>query len=378
VNVEAGAGGGPASGGHVATSSTRDRADRLVALLDEREVDALLVTNLVNVRYLAGYTGSNGVVLVGLHGLRCFVTDFRYVTQAEQQVHGFELRIGEQDLLDDAIAALPAGDVRLGIEDQHLPLRTYRRLRDALPASVELVSAGGAVERLRTVKDAEEVARVRAAAELADAALTATLAGGLAGRRERDVALALEQEMRRLGAERPSFETIVASAAHGALPHAVPREVEIAPGALVTIDWGAQLDGYCSDCTRTYAVGEPGERAREIYALVLEAQQAGLDAVRAGVSGRDADAAARAVIDAAGHAEHFGHGLGHGVGLEIHEAPRLSRASDATLAAGNVVTAEPGVYLPGELGVRIEDLVLVTEDGHERLNGLPKDLVTVA
>jgi Xaa-Pro aminopeptidase len=256
-------------------------------------------------------------------------------------------------------------------------VRTFDRLREALPASVELVPAGGGIERLRTVKDAEEVARIRAAAELADAALERTLQDGLGGRTERAVALALEHEMLRLGAERASFETIVAHGAHGALPHAVPREVEIAPGSLVTIDWGAQLDGYCSDCTRTYAVGEPGERAREVYELVLRAQQAGLDAVRAGVSGREADAVARGLIEAAGYGERFGHGLGHGVGLEIHEAPRLSKTSDATLAAGQVVTVEPGVYLPGELGVRIEDLVLVTPDGCELLDGLPKQLTQV-
>lgn len=350
------------------------RADRLVALLDEREVDALLVTSLVNVRWLTGYTGSNGVALVGVHDLRCFVTDFRYVAQAEQQVHGFDRRIGEQDLLEEAVAALPAGDVRLGIEDQHMSVRTFDRLREALPASVELVPAGGGPERLRTVKDANEIARIRAAAELADAALTRTLEGGLAGRTERAIALALEQEMRRLGAERPSFDTIVAHGPHGALPHAVPRETEIAPGSLVTIDWGAQLDGYCSDCTRTFAAGEPGERAREVYELVRQAQQAGLETVRPGVSGRDADAAARRLIDAGGYGDCFGHGLGHGVGLEIHEAPRLSKTSDATLEAGNIVTVEPGIYVPGELGVRIEDLLLVTKEGSERLNGLPKDL----
>lgn len=368
---------GPASGDHVAASGTR-RADRLVALLDEREVDALLVTNLVNVRWLTGYTGSNGVALVGVHDLRCFVTDFRYVTQAREQVSGFEQRVGENDLLDEAVAALPDGDLRLGVEDQHMAVRTFDRLREALPASVELVPAGGGVEQLRAVKDDEEVARVRAAAELADAALQATIAGGLAGRSERDVALALEAEMRRLGAERPSFDTIVAHGPHGALPHAVPRDVEIAPGTLVTIDWGAQLDGYCSDCTRTFAAAAaPSAAAREVYELVLRAQLAGLDAVAPGVSGRDADAAARAVIEEAGHGEHFGHGLGHGVGLEIHEAPRLSKTSGATLEAGQVVTVEPGVYLPGQLGVRIEDLVLVTGDGCERLNGLPKDLVVV-
>jgi Xaa-Pro aminopeptidase len=355
-------------------SSSSTRADRLAALLDERELDALLVTNLVNVRYLTGYTGSNGVAVIGVRHLRWFVTDFRYVTQAEQQVHGFELRIGEQDLLDDAIAAMPDGDVRLGIEDQHMAVRSFDRLREALPDNVELVPAGGIVERLRERKEADEVARIRAAAELADAAMQRILEEGLAGRTERAVAFALEQEMRRLGAERASFDTIVASGAHGALPHAVPRDVAIPSDCLVTIDWGAELDGYCSDCTRTFAVGEPGERAREVHELVLRAQLAGLDAVRPGVSGRDADAAARELIETAGFGEHFGHGLGHGVGLEIHEAPRLSRASDATLAAGHVVTVEPGVYLPGELGVRIEDLVLVTDDGCERLNTLPKDL----
>jgi Xaa-Pro aminopeptidase len=354
------------------------RADRLAELLDAGEIDALLVTDLVNVRYLTGYTGTNGIALVGMHGLRQFVTDFRYVTQAEQQVRGFARAIGRNDLLDDLPAILPDGDVRLGFEDQHVAVRTHRRLRELLAISVELVPAGGLIEDLRAVKDEEEVARIRAAAELADAALKRVLEGGLAGRTERAVAIALEEEMRRLGAERPSFDTIVAAGEHGALPHAVPRDVEITPGTLVTIDWGAELDGYCSDCTRTYAVGrEPDGHTREIYELVADAQRVGLAAVRAGVSGVKADAAARAVIQAAGYGDAFGHGLGHGVGLEIHEGPRLSQTSTATLAAGNIVTVEPGVYLPGKLGVRIEDLVRVTEDGCEVLGTLPKDFAVV-
>jgi Xaa-Pro aminopeptidase len=236
----------------VTATAGMTRADRLAELLDASELDALLVTDLVNVRYLTGYTGTNGIALVGIHGLRQFVTDFRYVTQAEQQVHGFALAVGRNDLLDDLPAMLPDGDVRLGFEDQHVAVRTHRRLRELLAISVELVPAGGLVEDLRAIKDAQEVARVRAAAELAEAALRRVLEGGLAGRSERTVAVALEEEMRRLGAERPSFDTIVASGEHGALPHAVPRDAEIAPGTLVTIDWGAQLDGYCSDCTRTY------------------------------------------------------------------------------------------------------------------------------
>lgn len=358
-------------------AGTAARADRIAAALPARELDALLITDLVNVRYLTGYTGSNGLAVVGAGDTRRFVTDFRYVTQAEEQVHGFERVIGETDLLGEVEGALPPGDVRLGFEDQHVSVRTLERLQELLPERVELVAAGGVVEDLRLVKDATEVERIRAAAILADSALTRVLQDGLVGRVEREVALALEYEMRRLGAQRPSFDTIVAHAGHGALPHASPRDVPIAAGSLVVIDWGAELDGYCSDCTRTYAAGEPSDRAREIYELVAQAQLAGLAAVAPGVLARDADAAARDVIAAAGHGDAFGHSLGHGVGVEVHEAPRLSRTSKATLAPGNVVTVEPGIYLPGELGVRIEDLVLVTDDGYDVLNTLPKDLTIV-
>ncbi len=203
---------------------------------------------------------------------------------------------------------------------------------------------------------------------------------GVVGRTEREVAIELELRMRRLGAEAPSFPSIVAAGAHGALPHAEPREQEIAKDVLLTIDWGALHEGYCSDCTRTYATGEGiSARAREIYELVLSAQEQALAAVRAGPSGRELDGVARAVIERAGHGEHFGHGLGHGVGLEIHEGPRLSRtAGEEPLQAGNVVTVEPGVYLPGRLGVRIEDLVVVTEDGQEVLTSLSKALTVVS
>jgi Xaa-Pro aminopeptidase len=236
------------------------------------------------------------------------------------------------------------------------------------------------VERLRAVKDASEIARMRAAAELADEALQGVLEGGLAGRSEREVAFELELRMRKLGAQAPSFGSIVASGAHGALPHGEPREQEIARDVLVTIDWGALHEGYCSDCTRTYATGEGiSQLARDTYALVLGAQERSLAAVAAGRSGRELDAVAREVITQAGQGEHFGHGLGHGVGMEIHEGPRLSRtAPEEPLQAGNVVTVEPGVYLPGELGVRIEDLVVVRSEGPEILTGLSKELTVIA
>jgi len=239
------------------------------------------------------------------------------------------------------------------------------------------VPVSGLVEQLRIVKDREEIYHIAAAAELADAALRRILGEGLEGRTERDVALALEQDMRRRGASRPSFDTIVATGPHGALPHATPRDVEIRRGDLVVIDWGAELDGYCSDCTRTFSVGEPSQEARAVYELVHEAQLAGLQAVRAGAGGRAVDGTARAVIEGQGHGQHFGHGLGHGVGIEVHEGPRLSQRSRDDLVAGNVVTVEPGVYLPGKFGVRIEDLVVVTDEGCDVLTSLSKELTVL-
>ena len=203
-----------------------------------------------------------------------------------------------------------------------------------------------------------------------------SLERGLAGRSERDVARAAEARIRELGGE-PSFPAIVAAGPNGALPHAEPGEREIGRGELVVFDMGAKLDGYCSDGTRTFATGDPGEEAREVYEVVLAAQLAALEAVKAGANGEDVDAVARKSIDEAGHGEHFGHGLGHGVGLEVHEGPRLSLRSDDVLAAGEVVTVEPGIYLPGELGVRIEDFVVVTEDGYRNLSALPKELTLV-
>jgi Xaa-Pro aminopeptidase len=268
----------------------------------------------------------------------------------------------------------------LGFDDASVTVADHKRLREALSPGWELAPCAGAVERLRAVKDAQEVERMRAAAQLADEALRGLLEGGLTGRSEREVAIDLELRMRRLGAESASFPSIVAAGAHGALPHAEPRDEPIAPDVLVTIDWGALHEGYCSDCTRTYATGEGlSGQAREIYALVLEAQELGVAAVHAGPTGREVDAVARRAIERAGQGEHFGHGLGHGVGMEIHEGPRLSRTEgDNRLQAGNVVTVEPGVYLPGLLGVRIEDLLVVREDGQDVLNGLDKALTVVS
>jgi Xaa-Pro aminopeptidase len=352
------------------------RVDALLAALAERELDALFVSNLVNVRWLTGFTGSNAAAVVG-PAQRRFVTDFRYLTQAAEQVDGEWEREISSDPLKRVAERLPEGRQRLGFDDAHLTVKEHAQLAEHVGDDVELVAAGGIVEALRAVKDAAEIDAIRAAAQLADAAFEEVVGAGIVGRTERAVALDLEIAMRRRGAQAPSFPPIVAAGPHGAAPHAVPRDVPIPAGTLVVIDWGAQLDGYASDCTRTVATGELDPRDRAVYDLVLRAQEVALAAVRPGPTGQEVDAIARAIIDEAGHAEHFGHGLGHGVGLEVHEGPRLSKIGTDTLAAGNIVTVEPGVYVPGAVGVRIEDLVAITADGHEVLSGLPKTLRTV-
>ena len=355
---------------------SRSRATRLVEEITP-VAELMLVTSLVNVRYLTGFTGSAGAVLIGAD-TRVFLTDFRYREQSAAEVpDGFERCIVAGDMSAEIARRLPAGELRLGFEDGEMTVRDHAKLGESLPGAVTLVAAGSPVEALRMVKDAEEIARIRAAAQLADAALREVMEQGLAGRTEIEVAQAIEDGMRRRGASGASFETIVAAGAHGALPHANPRDVVIADHELVVIDWGAVLDGYCSDCTRTLATGELPESAQVIYDLVHAAQLVGLDAVRPGADGRAVDAAARARIEADGHGDHFGHSLGHGVGLEVHELPRLSQRSEETLAPGNIVTVEPGVYVPGEVGVRIEDLCLVTESGREILTDIPKELITV-
>ena len=348
------------------------RADRVAARLED--IDALLITEPANLRYVTGFTGSNGFAVVSEH-IRRFVTDFRYVEQAKAEVPDFDRVQGPQELLA-ALSSLE-GVERLGFDDAHMSVRAHRRLGELLPAGVELVPAAGVVEAVRAVKEPDEVRRIAASAALVDDIYDWLLEFGLVGRTEREVAVALEHEMRLRGASGPSFDSIVASAEHGALPHAQPRDVPIAKHTLVTIDIGAVLDGYCSDCTRTWATGEVPDVLAETHALVLRAQVAALDAVRPGPSGRELDAIARDIIAAAGHAEHFGHGLGHGVGLVTHEAPRLARTAEARLVPGNVVTVEPGVYLPGIGGVRIEDLVVVTDDGRDVLSRTTKELLTV-
>jgi Xaa-Pro aminopeptidase len=349
------------------------RAERLAELVAERELDQFFVSDLTNVGYLTGFAGTNGACLVGGEE-RIFFTDFRYTERAANEVGPeWERPEAERELVPQIVARMSG---RVGFEDAKLSVRQLARLEAAAGEGVELVPAGDLVEQLRAVKEPGELEQIAVAAELADDVYHWVLERGLAGRTERDVAAACEARLRELGAE-PSFPPIVAAAANGALPHAEPGEREIGKGELVVFDMGALLDGYCSDCTRTFATGDPGDEAREVYELVRRAQAAALEAVRPGAGGKEVDAVAREMISEAGHGDRFGHGLGHGVGLEVHEGPRLATTSEDELAEGNVVTVEPGVYLPGRFGVRIEDLVTVTADGYRNLSGLAKDLEVV-
>lgn len=350
------------------------RGDRLVELMDERELDCLLVTQLTNVRWLSGFTGSNGACVVS-RDERLFFTDFRYVDLASTQVRDFERVEAGRQMLADLARRLHG---RVGFDDRDLTVWLHRRLEDQVPEGVELVAAGGLVERLRAVKDDEELLAMREAAQLSDLVFEHIRERGLVGRTEREVTLDAVRMMEDHGAEGASFPPIVAAAENGARPHALIRDVEIPADTLVVIDMGARVGGLCSDCTRTFATGAPGDEALAVYELVRDAQARARDAVRAGAACREVDAVARDLITAAGYGEQFGHGLGHGVGLEVHEEPRLASTAEGALRAGNTVTVEPGVYLPGRFGVRIEDLVVTTEGGCESLTGFPKELVTVA
>ncbi len=353
------------------------RAERLAALAAEKGLDLVVISDLVNVRYLCGFTGTNGVCVVGAD-IRVFITDFRYVERASREVAGYEVVQGKRDLLGDVAELVKriAGDraLRLGFEEQSLTVAKHSSLAALLPEPVELVPSGPLVQRLRAVKDERELEAIRSAAAMADDLYRRLIADGLAGRTELAVARALERGAQDMGAEAVAFPPIVAAAANGALPHAAPRDVEIPERTLVVVDLGCRVDGYCSDCTRTFATGEVGSEEREVYELVRAAQAAAVEAVSAGAEAAAVDAAARQPIEAAGRGDQFGHGTGHGVGLDVHEEPRVAPGAEGSLEPGNVVTVEPGVYVPGRFGVRIEDLVVVREGGRDVLTSVPRDL----
>ena len=344
------------------------RLARLAAGLDA----PLLVTDGVNVRYLSGFKSSNCALLVEPEGTTTLYTDFRYL-EAARSVEGVEVVQTQRDVAG-ALAELLAGR-RVGFEALKILFSHWAKIG---AGGVELLPTRGVVEALRAVKDATELDAIRRAAAISDEVYTALSRERLVGRTESEVAWWIERTFREAGAEALAFDSIVASGENGARPHAGAGETVIREGTLVTVDTGCRVDGYCSDCTRTFATGELPPRLADAYELVLRAQLDGLAAVRAGAHGRDVDAASRVGIVAAGLGEAYGHGLGHGLGMEVHEAPVLRPESDDTLVVGNVVTVEPGLYLPGVGGCRIEDAVVVTEDGCEILTSFTKELLTLA
>jgi Xaa-Pro aminopeptidase len=357
-------------------------SDRLTERVAAEGLDQLIVGDLVtpgdssresqaDVFWLTGFTGTSALCVVGAEE-RLFLTDFRYTERASREVD----TAFDRDRLDGQMITGLAKRLRgrVGYDEAKTSVRSLRKLTEEAGDRVELVPTENLVSDLRRSKDAEEVRRIAAAAELADEVYEWICSRGLAGRAELEVRIAAEQRMRELGAQDPSFPAIVASGENAAVPHHEASDRKIGPGELVIIDMGALVDGYCSDCTRTFATGELEDDAAEVYELVRASQQAALQAIGPGVGGKVADTVSRDPITEAGHGDHYGHGLGHGVGIEVHEAPRLSQRSEDELAPGDVVSVEPGVYVPGRLGVRIEDLVVITGDGHRNLSSVEKSL----
>ncbi len=344
-----------------------NRLERLAAKLEE----PLLVTDGVNVTYLTGFASSNCALLVEPGGATTLYTDFRYL-EAARAVPGVTVVQTARHIAGD-LAGLLAGR-RVGFEARKI---SYAQWAQIGGDGAELVPTHGLVEALRAVKDDEELNAIRRACALSDRVYEALLGEAVVGRTEAELAWWLERTFRELGADGLSFDSIVVSAEHGSRPHAGATDTVIPEGTLVTVDMGCKLDGYCSDCTRTFATGELPAQLAEVYTLVQQAQLDGLAAVRAGATGKEVDAASRVAIAAAGLGEAYGHGLGHGVGMDVHEDPTLRPESPDTLVARNVVSVEPGVYLPGIGGCRIEDLVVVTDEGCEIMTHFSKDIVTL-
>ncbi|MFN4213638.1 Xaa-Pro peptidase family protein [Exiguobacterium sp.] len=352
-----------------------ERVSKLQHALAANGIDGLLVTKRENIRYLSGFTGSSGVVLITAE-TASFITDFRYTEQAASQVKGYTIVELDTSLVKSVGDIVTREAVkRLGIEQDDMTVGLYRTYEKEVTA--ELVETSGIVEKLRLIKDEAELKIMKEAAAIADAAFEHIQTFIRPGRTEKEVANELEMFMRAQGADSSSFDMIVASGWRSALPHGVASEKVIEAGELVTLDFGAYYKGYCSDITRTLAIGPISDELQNIYDTVLRAQLAGVAGTKAGISGIEADALTRDVIKEAGYGEYFGHSTGHGLGMEVHEAPGLSFRSETILEPGMVVTIEPGIYIAGVGGCRIEDDVVITEDGCVRLTQSPKELITI-
>jgi Xaa-Pro aminopeptidase len=351
------------------------RVGKLRRLMAEQSIDAALVTGLSNVRYYTGFTGDDSMALIdGTHAV--FLTDFRYTEQAEGECEGFTVIEPEAAAPFTTVDRLCKewGVKRLWVEEEDISWDRYNSMHNALKG-IEIVPNAGVIKSVRVVKEPEEIENIRRAQQIAERGFMHLLDFIKPGMTEREVALELEFFTRREGSEAMAFPSIIAAGPHGAMPHAQLSDTKIQNGDMVVMDFGCVYRGYRSDMTRTIAVGKATDAMKEVYGIVLTAQQAALDGLRAGMAEAEGDCLSRDIIDRAGYAKQFGHGLGHGVGLDIHEAPRLSPLAKGTLAEGMVVTVEPGIYLPGKFGVRIEDFVVVKADGIENLTQAPKELI---
>lgn len=349
---------------------------KLRTALEEKGIDALLITNGYNRRYMTGFTGTAGVAIVSKSDA-VFITDFRYTEQAASQITDFRIVKHEKTLIEEvATQVAQMGIQTLGFEKEDLTYSSFELYKQAIKA--DLVPVAGFVEKIRLIKTDEEISIIKAACRIADEAYEHIVTYIKPGMTELEVSNELEFFMRKRGATSSSFDTIVASGVRSALPHGVASDKVIEVGDFVTLDFGAVYNGYISDTTRTVAVGEPSEQLKEIYQVVLDSQLLALEKVKPGMTGKEADAIARDYIASKGYGEAFGHSLGHGIGLEVHEGPGLSFRSDIVLEPGMVITIEPGIYLPNIGGVRIEDDALVTENGLEKLTHSTKELLILS
>ena len=356
-----------------------DYKTRQEALLGKIDADGFLVFNLEgsdqeSLYYLTGFTGEGGLVLTQDKIL--LITDSRYTEQTKREVPDLPVYIVKKGYEEEIAQVInDLGITRLSLSSRRMSHYLVNKLGNAVTA--QIVPQDDPVGELRKIKDSDEILRIREATRVTEESLQELLSEVKVGVTERHLALRLEWLMRTRGAERVAFDLIIAAGENTALPHYQPGDRKLREGDLLLCDIGAQVNHYCSDMTRVFSVGEPTQQAKELYDLVLRANRTGVAALKPGASGKEVDAAARDVIAAAGHKEHFGHGLGHGVGLEVHESPRLSPLSKDTLQPGMVVTVEPGVYLPGFGGVRIEDLLVVTENGYESITSFPRERLEI-
>jgi Xaa-Pro aminopeptidase len=350
-----------------------EKLQKIQNRIKELGLDGLLITSDYNRRYMTGFTGTAGAVLItGEKGL--FITDFRYTEQAEKQCTGYEVVKQSGSIASEAAEqAKKLGLERIGFEEDHVTFSAYKVFEKEIAA--ELIPVSGEIEKLRLIKDGTEIKILKEAADIADAAFKHILDFIRPGKTELQVSNELEFFMRSLGASSSSFDIIVASGFRSALPHGVASDKVIETGDFVTLDYGAYYKGYVSDITRTVAVGKPTDKLKEIYEIVLEAQLRGVNGIKPGLTGKEADALTRDYITEKGYGEYFGHSTGHGIGLEVHEGPGLSVKSDVVLEKGMAVTVEPGIYIPGLGGVRIEDDIIITENHNERLTHSPKELI---